>query len=433
MKQRKKTTQQVSRRDFLKAGAAAGVLAAAGAITAPYYVPSTVFGANAPSERIGIGAIGVGGQGSGNMRSFIGNKQSQVVAVCDVDDEHMERARERAKLSNEHTYRDFRELLDRKDVDAVSVGTPDHWHMPNSVAAVKAGKDVYCEKPLTLTIRGGRVLADACKRHGRIVQTGSQQRSASNFRFGCELVRNGRIGKVVRVEVGIPGNNRQCKPTWKPEPVPPDFDYDLWLGPAPWAPYHSQRCHYQFRFLLDYSGGQVTNWGAHHLDIAQWGLGADDSGPIEVIGDGEFPQTGLFTTATRVYFECKYANGVTLICKTGGGGGTKFIGTEGWVHVNRGKIDAEPKSLLYSKIKPDEIHLYASRDHKQNFLDCIKTRKQPICSAEVGHRSSSVCHLGNIAMRLNRRLRWDPKTERFLGDDEANHMTFRPMRSPWAL
>ena len=432
MKQKKKTTQQVSRRDFLKAGVAAGAVLAAGAIPAPYYVPSSVFGANAPSERIGVGAIGVGGQGSGNMRSFIGNRNSQVVAVCDVDDEHMEQARQSARLSSEHAYRDFRDLLQQKDVDAVSVGTPDHWHMPIAVAAVKAGKDVYCEKPLTLTIREGRILADASKRHDRIVQTGSQQRSENNFRFGCELVRNGRIGRLIRVEVGIPGNNRQCEPTWKPEPVPPGFDYDLWLGPAPWAPYHTQRCHYQFRFFLDYSGGQVTNWGAHHLDIAQWGLGADESGPVEVIGDGEFPATGLFTTATRVYFECKYANGTTVICKTGGSG-TRFIGAEGWVYVNRGKIDAEPKSLLTSKIQPNEIHLYKSRDHKQDFLNCIRTRKQPICSAEVGHRSSTVCHLGNIAMLLKRPLRWDPKHERFIGDVEANRFRARTLRDPWRL
>ena len=429
MKRFRSTSKKVSRRDFLKTGA----VAAASAISAPYYVPSTVFGATAPSERIGIGVIGVGNMGGGNMKSFMGKRSVQAVAVCEVDTARLDKARNSAKLSSDKAYRDYRELLQNKDVDACCVSTPDHWHMPVSVAAVKAGKDVYCEKPLTLTIRGGRVLADACKRHGQIVQTGSQQRSSSNFRFGCELVRNGRIGKVVRVEVGIPGNNRRCEPTWKPEPVPPGFDYDLWLGPAPWAAYHSQRCHYQFRFILDYSGGQATNWGAHHLDIAQWGLGADDSGPIEVMGDGEFPSTGLFTTATRVYFECKYASGATLVCKTGGSGGTKFIGTEGWVYVNRGKIDAEPKSLLTSKIKPDEIHLYTSRDHKQDFLDCIKSRKQPICSAEVGHRSATVCHLGNIAMRLGRRLRWDPKTERFLDDDEANHMTCRPMRSPWAL
>ncbi|MBL7153494.1 MAG: Gfo/Idh/MocA family oxidoreductase, partial [Phycisphaerae bacterium] len=339
---------------------------------------------------------------------------------------------EKVGLSSESSYVDFRELVARDDIDAVSVGTPDHWHVPVSIAAVRSGKDVYCEKPLTLTIAEGRKLADEVKRYGRVFQTGSQQRSSSNFRKGCEYVVNGRIGKLQTIRVGIPGNNRKCEPTWTPEPVPKDLDYDLWLGPAPWVPYHPQRCHYQFRFMLDYSGGQVTNWGAHHLDIAQWGLQADDSGPVEIRGKGEFPTTGLFTTSTKVDVEYTYSNGVKLLFKTGGGG-TRFEGSEGWVYVNRGKIDAEPKSLLSSSIGPNEIHLYNSNDHKGNFLDCIKSRKDPICNAEVGHRSSTVCHLANIAMLLDRPLKWDPKKEVFPGDDEATRMTWRPRRSPWLL
>lgn len=418
----------VSRRDFLRGSAAAGA-----AFALPVIVPSSVFGANAPSERITFGCIGVGGQGSGNMNGFKGNKVSEVVAVCDVDFSHRERARERVGLSSESSYVDFRELLAREDIDAISVGTPDHWHVPVSIAAVRAGKDVFCEKPLTLTIAEGRTLADEVKRYGRVFQTGSQQRSGREFRKGCELVVNGRIGKLETIRVGIPGNNKKCEPTWTPEPVPKDLDYDLWLGSAPWAPYHAQRCHYQFRFVLDYSGGQVTNWGAHHLDIAQWGAQADDSGPVEIRGKGEFPKTGLFTTSTKVDVEYTYASGVKLLLNTGGGGGTRFEGSEGWVHVNRGKLDAEPKSILDSVIGPNEIHLYNSNDHKGNFLDCIKSRKDPICSAEVGHRSSTVCHLANIAMLLDRPLKWDPKTEVFPGDDEATRMTWRSRRSPWIL
>ena len=290
---------------------------------------------------------------------------------------------------------------------------------------------MFCEKPLTLTIAEGRVLADEVKRYGRVFQTGSQQRSGSEFRKACELVVNERIGKLHTMRVGISGNNRTCEQTWTPEPVPEGFDYDLWLGPAPWEPYHTQRCYYQFRFILEYSGGQMTNWGAHHLDIAQWGNQSDDTGPVEIRGKGEFPKTGLFTTALKAEVEYTYANGVKIFLRKGGG--TRFEGTEGWIYVNRGKLEAEPKSILTSVIGPDEIHLYESRDHKQNFLDCIKNRKDPICNAEIGHRTSTVCHLGNIAMLLGRPLKWDPQKEQFIGDDEANRMTWRPRRAPWRL
>ncbi len=414
-----KRAPTVNRREFLKA---AGV-----AVALPAIVPSSVFGADAPSNRITVGCIGVGGQGSGNMRNFSRRRESQVVAVCDVDAAHSERAARSVGLDSKSSYRDFRDLLARDDIDAGSVATPDHWHVPTSIAAVRLGKDVYCEKPLTLTIAEGRKLADEVKRYGRVFQTGSQQRSGSEFRRACELVVNGRIGKLHTMRVGISGNNRKCEPTWTPEPVPEGFDYDLWLGPAPWEPYHTQRCHYQFRFILEYSGGQMTNWGAHHLDIAQWGNQADDTGPVEIRGKGEFPKTGLFTTALNAEVEYTYANGVKMFLSRGGG--TRFEGTEGWIYVNRGKLQAEPASILDSKIGSDEIRLYESRSHSQNFLDCIKSRKDPICSAEIGHRSSTVCHLGNIAMLLDRPLKWDPEAEQFINDDEANRMTWRPRRA----
>ncbi len=413
-----------NRRQFLKGVAGA-------AVAAPVTVPSSVFGADAPSNRITFGCIGLGGKGSGNMRSFNGNRGTQVVAVCDVDASHRGRACKSIGLDAGASYRDFRDLLARDDIDAVSIATPDHWHVPTSIAAVRAGKDVYCEKPLTLTIAEGRELADEVKRYGRVLQTGSQQRSGREFHRACELVVNGRIGKLHTMRVGIAGNNRKCEPTWTPEPVPEGFDYDMWLGPAKWAPYHHQRCHYQFRFILDYSGGQMTNWGAHHLDIAQWGNQADDTGPVEIRGKGEFPETGLFTTAKKAEVEYTYANGVKMFLSRGGG--TRFEGTEGWIYVNRGRLQAEPESILDSKIGPNEAHLYESRNHKQNFLDCIKSRKDPICTAEIGHRSSTVCHLGNIAMLLDRPLKWDPKAERFIGDEEANRMTGRPRRAPWML
>jgi len=423
-----KKAKTVSRRQFLKSSA----VAAGAAIAWPTIVPSSVFGADVPSNRIRMGCIGMGGQGTGNMRGFKGKSGCDVVAVCDVDNGHREKARQIAGLGASSSYNDFRELLARDDIDAVSVAPPDHWHVPISVAAVRAGKDVFCEKPLTLSIAEGRTLADEVKRFGRIFQTGSQQRSGNEFRFACELVRNGRIGKLHTMKVGIPGNNRKCPPTWEAEPVPEGFDYDMWLGPAPWEPYTKQRCHYQFRFILDYSGGQMTNWGAHYLDIAQWGNAADDSGPVEIVGSGDFPRTGLFTTAQNENIEYTYANGVKLYLQSGGGN-IRFEGSEGWVFVTRGKIDAEPKSLLTSKIGPDELHLYNSRDHKQNFLDCIRSRKDTICTAEIGHRSSSVCHLGNIAMLLDRKLKWDPKAERFINDSAANRMLVRGMRAPWRL
>jgi predicted dehydrogenase len=423
-----KSLRVISRRAFLKSSAAAF-----GTVAFPFIVPSSVFGASTPNNRITIGCIGTGGMGTSNLKGFKAKRDAEVVAVCDVDSGHREQARQQAGISEASAYKDFREVLSRGDVDAVIVCTPDHWHIPISIAAVKAGKDVYCEKPQSLTIAEGRLLADAVRRYGGVFQTGTQQRSDTRFRFGCELVRNGRIGRVHTVHVGIPGNNRTCGPTWVSESVPKELDYDFWLGPTPWAPYLKQRCHYTFRFILDYSGGQVTNWGAHHLDIAQWGLGMDKSGPVEVIGRGEFPRTGLFTTPTKVYFECIYKNGTRLICQTNEKTGITFQGDEGWVYVNRGVIEAEPKSILESVIAPDEQHLYRCNDHKQNFLDCIKTRREPIASAETGHRSATVCHLGNIAMLTGRKLKWNPQSERFTGDFQANQMLSRPMLNGWHM
>jgi myo-inositol 2-dehydrogenase/D-chiro-inositol 1-dehydrogenase len=422
-----KKAKTVTRRDFLKGSA----LTTVSAIALPTIVPAKVFGADAPSNRITIGCIGTGGQGSSNMRGFHAKSDCEVVAVCDVDAGHRENAHKTVGLDPKSSYNDFRELLARDDIDAVSIATPDHWHVPTSITAVRAGKDVYCEKPLTLTIAEGRILVEEVKRYGRIFQTGSQQRSGSEFRKACELVVNGRIGHLHTMRVGISGNNRTCEPTWTPEPVPEGLDYDMWLGPAPWEPYHHQRCHYEFRFILEYSGGQMTNWGAHHLDIAQWGNQSDDTGPVEIRGKGEFPKTGLFTTALNAEVEYTYANGVKIFLKRGGG--TRFEGTEGWIYVNRGKLEAEPESLLTSVIGPDEIHLYESNDHKQNFLDCVKSCKDPICTAEIGHRTSTVCHLGNISMLLDRPLKWDPHKEQFIGDDEANRMLWRPRRAPWRL
>ncbi len=442
----------ISRRDFLKK-----TTLAASALTIPSIVPASVLGAYSPGQKINLGFIGVGGMGMQNLKGFLPKEKVQVVAVCDVEEESnqyggyytgRDLGRAPAKRNVEKfyankkniiqykgcdAYEDYRDVLARKDIDAVVVCTPDHWHVPISVAAAKAGKDIYCEKPLTLTIGQGRVLADVVKRYKTVFQTGSHQRSSGLFRNACELVRNNRIGQLKKMHIQIPGNNCFCQPAWKPMEVPKTFNYDMWLGPAPYAPYHKQRCHYDFRFILDYSGGQMTNWGAHHFDIAQWGSGHDDSGPVEIQGSGEFPKSGLFTTCTKVNkLTYRYANGVEINTKMGGSD-VMFEGTDGWIRVSRESISASDPEILTSKIGPDEIHLYESYDHRENFLECIETRKDPICSAETGHRSATVCHLGNIAMLLGRKLKWDPARERFTNDDEANRMINRAMRAPWIL
>lgn len=398
----------------------------------PAIVPSSVFGKEAPSNRITLGCIGTGGMGMGNLKGFLNQSGARIVAACDVDQRHLQTALETAGLDSSAGYRDFREVIAREDIDAVVISTPDHWHVPIALAAVEAGKDVYCEKPMTLTIGEGRILADAVKRCGRLFQTGSHQRSDRDFRIACELVRNGRIGKLQNILVEIPPNNRQCQDSWRQEPLPKELDYDFWLGPAPWAPYTQQRCHYTFRFIFDYSGGQLTNWGSHHIDIAQWGHGTDLTGPVRIEGSGKFPESGLFDTATKVYITYTYADGVTLVCRTGSGsGGVVFKGREGQIAVNRGRITARPESILKSTMKPEEIQLYYSDNHRGNFLDCVRSRKTPAAPVEIGHRSATICHLGNIAMLLGRPLQWDPEKEEFINDDQANRMRFRSVRDPW--
>jgi len=420
------------RRAFLRNGVAAGAVCALPAI-----VPSSVFGENAPSNRITIGIIGTGSQGILNLKAFLRRPSAQVTAVCDVDYAHREEARKIGRLSADSSYNDFRELLARADVDAVAVCTPDQWHVPISIAAAKAGKDIYCEKPLAYTVAEGRVLCDIVKRYERVLQTGSHQRSDNNFRNACELVRNGRIGKLHTIKVEIPENSRPNPLTWKTEPPPAGLDYDLWLGPAQYRPYIREGCHYNWHFIYDFGGGQLTNWGAHAIDIAQWGNGTDLTGPVEVSGTGEFPKEGLFETPLSYDIEYKYANGVRLLCKTGKAkiqeSPVRFEGTEGWIFVSRESFFSQPASVVQSTAGPNEVHLYRSRDHHQNFLDCIRLRTKPAADVETGHRSVTVCHLGSIAVRLGQKLQWDPIKEHFINGAEADKMLGRPMRSPWCL
>lgn len=386
------------------------------------------------SDVIRLGFVGVANMGMYNLKAFIKRPDVRVAAVCDVDTRHVAAAKafvdQTTGSQGCRAFADFRELDAWDGVDAVVICTPDHWHVPQAIHAAVCGKDVYLEKPLTLAIAEGRTLCDVVAATGCVLQTGSQQRSMPEFRRACELVRNGCLGTVRRVDVELPPNNKTCEPAWSPMPVPPELDYDAWLGPAPWAEYHPQRCHYQFRFILDYSGGQVTNFGAHHLDIVQWALGMDGSGPCRASGCGEFPVSGLFTTATKVEARLTYASGVEVQVRTGGSGVT-FVGSAGTLSVQRGAIRTEPAALADTVLGADAVQLYRSDDHHANWLECIRTRQAPVCPAEVGHRSATCCHLANLAMRLGRELAWDPAAEVFSGDDEANALRSRPWREPW--
>ena len=383
-----------------------------------------------------MGCIGVGGMGSGDMRGFLGKKEVQVVAVCDIDRGKRDNAKktvdDRYKNSDCKTYLDFRDIIYRDDIDLLSLALPDQWHSIPAVMGARAGKDIHAQKPLARTIREGRAICDAVKRYGRVWQTGSQQRSSGNFHRACELVRNGRIGKVYKVEVGLPtGGSSDNKPV---QPVPDGVDWDFWLGPAPWVPYRGIM-HWNWRWMMDYSGGQLTDWAGHHIDIAHWGLDLERTGPVEIEGKGEYPKDGIYDVPMTYKFTCKYANGIVMTVANNKQipQGTKWTGDKGWVYVKRGKLDADPKSVLDEVIGPNEIHLYESRDHKQNFLDCVKNRKETIAPAEVGHRSISVGLLGEIAMLTEEKLKWDPDKEVFIDNERANRYLSRPMRSPWHL
>ena len=431
------TYGHINRRNFLKSAAGASVAA----VGFPYLVRSSALGNTgsvAPSERITLGFIGTGDHGRNvNMKNFLVNADAHALAVCDVDPVNRKIARDMVneKYGNTDcaTYSDFREVLERDDIDAVMISTPDHWHVPISIAAAKAGKDVECEKP-TLTIEEGRVLCETMQRYGRVFQWSTEDRSVDVYHRMCELVRNGRIGKVHTIRVELPsGPDTAGDPT--PMPVPDGFDYDMWVGPAPWAPYTKGRCHWNFRWIQDYSGGMLTDWGAHLLDGAQWGNDSEHTGPVEVEGKGKFWKDGLYNTATEFNIEYKYADGVKLIV-TSGTPSLRFEGSEGWIG-NRGwraPLQAEPKSILDSVIGPNEIHLYTCQGGEQrNFLDCVKSRKDCYFPPEIGQRCFTVAHIGNISMLLGRKLRWDPDNEKFVNDEQANRMLSRTMRSPWRI
>jgi predicted dehydrogenase len=392
-----------------------------------------------PKDQIIMGAIGIGSpqsRGRAIAGDALGTKHAHYVAVCDVDARHRKRAVEDMKKAGQEVkdYEDFRELLDNKDVQAVTIATPDHWHVLVAIDALRKGKDVYCEKPLTLTIAEGQALLKVAKQTGRIFQTGSQQRSDKRFHLACELVRNGRLGKIKTVETRIGGIDKNKVGPFKTEPVPEGLNWDFWQGQTGPVDYIPQRCHYEFRWWYEYSGGKMTDWGAHHNDIAQWGLGMDESGPVAVEGTGVADKRpDCYNVHSDFTVTYTYANGTKLICTAGGENGIKFIGEDDkWIFVNRGKIEASDKALLDEPLGSGAARLYTSDNHMQNFLDGVTTRKPCICTAEIGFHSVVVCHIGVIALRTGKKLKWDPKAMKF-DDDEANKMLSREMRKPWKI
>ena len=424
---------RASRRTFLRQ--LTGGAAAAGLFTSLPASLAKVAMAGAKSqpanEQIRIASIGVGGQGTANLKKVV----QQIVAVCDVDKKHLADAQgvvEKATGRKCDGYGDYRRLLDRQDIDAVIISTPDHWHALPTIDACQAGKDVYVEKPLSLTIAEGRAMVAAAQKHNRIVQTGSQQRSDKRFRTACELVRSGALGKLHTVRVGIPGVN--FKGPAVPDSDPPaELDYDFWLGPAPQRPYNEKRVHYLFRFFWDYSGGQLTNFGAHHLDIAQWALDADESGPATIEGKARYDADHWYEVPEWCQIVYTYPSGVKLICGQDEKQGVTFEGERGAIHVDRSKISSTPSEIVSEPAVEGRVHLYESDNHHQNWLDSIRSRKPPICDVTIGHRSATVCHLGNIALRLGRKITWDAAQQTIADDSEAAAMLARPYRAPWKL
>jgi predicted dehydrogenase len=454
-----------SRRAFVTT-AAKGLGAAAVASGFPAVVPSSVFGAGAPSNQINIGAIGTGRISRGHdLPGLWKHPSARIMAVCDLDSRRVQDA---IRLVNgQYTkttgkpydgvtgYAHYRELLANKDVDAVVISTPDHWHALIAIDAVRAGKDVYLQKPASLTIAEGRALSNAVHRSGRIFQIGSQQRSWTQFRYAIELVRNGRIGQLKTVYVGLPGD-----PAGKEEPempVPKTFDYDTWLGSTPVVYYTENRVHPQQGYgrpgwlrCEQFGAGMITGWGAHHIDTAHWGMDAEYTGPVEIWGKAEFPRKGLWDVHGPFRTEALYANGVHMIVSGDFPNGIKFEGTDGWIFVSRGNeavttsdpvaalkdaqaLAASDPKIITSAIGKDEFHVPPSTDHHGNWLEAIKTRQQPIAPVEVAHRACSACLLHHMAMKLNRRLYWDPDKERFKNDEQANSMLSRPQRAPFGL
>ena len=448
-----------TRRAFLQHASAAAALAA------PAIVPSSVFGAKAPSNRVHLAAFGVGGRGTHVTRRMNEHPDARFLAVCDCYESRREKRKaewnELYGGNHVQTYRNPWEVIERDDIDAIVVATPDHWHAPLAIAAARAGKDMYVEKPLSVAMKWSWRLREEFRNKDLIFQYGTQQRSDKRFRYACELVRNGYIGEVKRIEVWCPDASQQWgsfdgEPTLsvyrygslRPLPVPNGLDYDLWCGPSPVRPYTADRCtQYGAYHIHDYALGFIAGWGAHPLDIAQWGLNTDDTGPVFYEGTGKLPEYGLLDTTEEWDIHCHYSNGVVMrfmdsrAAKDGvmsyrrrwSSHGTTFFGPDGWVSVDRGGIEVSRDSLKDVEFGPNDTRLNASEHHQKNFVDCVKTRQQSVSPLEAAIRSDTISHLSDIVVRRRRPLEWDPKREVIVGDKQATQMLDRPMRKKWAV
>ena len=395
-------------------------------------------GAVGPNSRIGLACIGVGGQGTANLRSFLTDERVQMVALCDADARHREAAGKLASLPPEAQYRDFREVLALKNVDAVMNATPDHWHACISVAAAKAGKDLFSEKPLGASIAEGRAICDAVETHSRVLQCGTWRRSGLKPRMACELVRNGYIGELKEIEVGVPGKfaiRGKFTGMEAPEAVPAGFDYTMWQGPLPDRPYTAARCHFNFRWINDYAPGYITDWGAHFLDVAQWGAGMDDTTPVEVSAKNvKRRTTGMYDAPEEYEIEYRYSSGVKIRMFTTTDPatyGVKFIGSQGWIFTENETLKASSLDILRIKLKDSDVRLYESKHHHRNFVDAVLSRGRTAAPAQIAQRTATVCYMGSIAAALQRPLKFDPGAEKFEGDAEANALLARPVREGW--
>jgi predicted dehydrogenase len=439
--------------------------AAAGTIIIPTIIPSSVMGKNPPSDKINIGWIGCGRQGSGDLRATIKFDTAMFVAVADVDsnraalgkkliEDTYTKSTGNKDYVNVKTYGDYKELLLDKSIDAVLITTPDHWHSQPGIEAALAGKDIYLEKPTSLTIKEGRLLSDVVRHKKVILQVGTQQRSSVQWRYAAELVRNGRIGKLHTVKIGLPGD--PGGPEAPEMPVPKNLNYDMWLGSTPNVYYTEIRVHPQNSIndrpgwlrCEQFGAGMITGWGQHHFDSAAWGMDTELTGPISVEAVAQFPKSGLWDVHGDFMSKAEYKNGITQLTSGGYPNGVRYEGTEGWIFVTRGgytatssdpvvqdrntkALDASDPKILKSVIGENEIHLYVSESQQGNWLDCIKSRKEPISPVEIGHRACTVCLVTHIAMKLGRKLNWDPDKEKFVNDNEANAMLSRPQRAPY--
>lgn len=441
----------------------ASLTAASGAIIMPTIIPASVIGKNPPSDKINIGWIGCGRQGRGDVAGAMRFNQAVFVAVADVDSKRAElgkkyiedgyKRRGNDNLVDVRIYNDYRELLLNKSIDAVMITTPDHWHSQPAIEAALAGKDIYLEKPTSLTIKEGRLLSDVVNKQKVILQVGTQQRSSTQFRYAAELVRNGRIGKLHTVRIGLPGD--PSGPEAAEQPVPKNLNYDMWLGSTPLEYYTEMRVHPQNDFgrpgwlrCEQFGAGMITGWGQHHFDSAAWGMDTELTGPISIDAVAQFPKSGLWDVHGDFMAKAEYKNGITMFTSGTYPNGIRYEGTEGWIFVTRGNyratdsdpipdgpgqkpLEASDPKILTSVIGPNETHLYESTSQQGNWLDCIKSRKEPISPVEIGHRACTVCLVTHISMKLGRKLNFDPDKERFINDDEANKMLSRPQRAPY--